>query len=150
MQTRSLSVLFVGLLVAADNPKDAKQADLKKLQGTWTATTIEYNGEKVLGNLVKELVVVVKDDRLTVKGQDPEVEKYPKATLMLDPTTTPKILDVTIAAGNEKDTKFEAIYEVTDDEWKVCLKPGGKERPAKFESKADSGDALIVFKREKE
>jgi hypothetical protein len=37
---------------------------------------------------------------------------------------------------------------VDKDEWKLCLKPFGKERPSKFESKADSGDVLIIFKRD--
>ncbi len=148
MKTRCLAVLAVGLLLAAD-AKDTKKKDLDKLQGTWTASAIEYNGEKVLGDLVKELKVVVKDDTLTVKGEDPEVTKYGKATLKIDPATTPKVVDVSITGGDEKGTTFEAIYEVDKDEWKLCLKPFGKERPAKFESKADSGDVLIVFQREK-
>jgi uncharacterized protein (TIGR03067 family) len=146
MKTRCLAVLAVGLLLAAD-AKDDKKKELDKLQGTWTATTIEYNGEKVLGGGVKELTVVVEGDKLTVKGEDEEVKKYGKATLTIDPSTTPKILDVSITSGDEKGTKFEAIYEVDKDEWKLCLKPFGKERPAKFESK--DGDVLIVFKREK-
>ena len=146
MKTRCLAVLAVGLLLAAD-AKDDKKKELDKLQGNWTATTIEYNGEKVLGGGVKELTVVVEGDKLTVKGEDEEVKKYGKATLTIDPSTTPKILDVSITSGDEKGTKFEAIYEVDKDEWKLCLKPFGKERPAKFESK--DGDVLIVFKREK-
>jgi uncharacterized protein (TIGR03067 family) len=148
MKTRWLAVLAVGLLLGAD-AKDAKKKDLDKLQGTWTATTIEYNGEKVLGGLIKELKVVVEGDKLTIKGEDPEVTKFGKATLKIDPTTTPKVVDVSITSGDEKGTTFEAIYEVDKDEWKMCLKPAGKERPAKFESKADSGDVLIVFQREK-
>ena len=149
MKTRCLPLLVIGLLLAADAPTDAKKKDLDKLQGTWTASTIEYNGEKVLGGVVKELKVVVEGDTLTVKGEDEEVKKYGKATLKIDPATTPKVVDVSITTGDEKGTTFEAIYAVEKDEWKLCLKPFGKERPAKFESKADSGDVLIVFQREK-
>jgi uncharacterized protein (TIGR03067 family) len=148
MKTRCLAVLAVGLLIAAD-ANDAKKKDLDKLKGTWAATTIEYNGEKVLGGTVKELKVVIDGDTLTVKGEDEEVKKYGKATLKIDPTTTPKLIDVSFTTGDEKGTKFEGIYEVDKDEWKLCLKPFGKERPAKFESKADSGDVLVVFQREK-
>jgi uncharacterized protein (TIGR03067 family) len=149
MKTRCLTVLAIGLLLGADDAKDSKKKDLDQLKGTWTAKSVEYNGENVLGNGIKELTVVIDGDTLTIKGQDPEVEKYPKAKLTIDPTTTPKIMDITITKGDEKDTKFETIYEVSKDEWKVCVKPTGKERPAKFESKGDSGDVLIVFKREK-
>ncbi|HKI31111.1 MAG TPA: TIGR03067 domain-containing protein [Gemmataceae bacterium] len=144
MKTRCLALLVIGLLLAADDPK---KKDLDKLQGTWIASSIEYNGEKVLGD--KELKVVIEGDKLTVKSEDTEASKYGTATLKIDPSTTPKIMDVSIIKGDEKGTTFEAIYDVDKDEWKLCLKPTGKERPAKFESKADSGDVLIVFKREK-
>jgi uncharacterized protein (TIGR03067 family) len=147
MKTRCLALLVVGLLLAADAPKDAKKKDLDKLQGTWTASSVEYNGDKVLGD--KEFKVVIEGDKLTVKSEAAEVSKYGTATLKIDPTTTPKIMDVSIIKGDEKGTTFEAIYDVDKDEWKVCLKPFGKERPGKFESKGDSGDVLIVFKREK-
>jgi uncharacterized protein (TIGR03067 family) len=149
MKTRCLAMLAVALLLAAADPKDAKKKDLDKLQGTWIASTIEYNGEKVLGDLVKELKVVVEGDSMTIKSEAEEVAKYGKATLKIDPSTTPKIVDVSITKGDEKGTTFEAIYAVDKDEWKLCLKPFGKERPAKFESKGDGGDVLIVFKREK-
>jgi len=150
VKIRCLAPLVMVLLLAADQPKDAVKKDLDALRGAWTASTLEYNGEKVLGDLVKELKVVVEGDTLTIRSEAPEVRKYGKATLKLDPTTTPKIMDVSITKGDEKGTAFEAIYEVDKDEWKLCLKPFGKERPAKFESKADSGDVLIVFRREKE
>jgi uncharacterized protein (TIGR03067 family) len=146
MKTCCLPLLAIGLLLAADNPK---KKDLDKLQGTWAAATIEYNGEKVLGDLVKDLKVVVDGDTMTIKSEAPEVEKYGKATLKIDPSTMPKVVDVSITKGDEKGRTFEAIYEVDKDEWRLCLKPFGRERPAKFESKADSGDVLIVFKREK-
>jgi uncharacterized protein (TIGR03067 family) len=149
MKTTALTLLAVGLLLAADDAKDARKKELDQLQGTWSATTIEYNGDKVLGDVVKELTVVVEGDTLSVKSESPELEKYGKATLKLDPATTPKIVDIRITRGDEKGTTFEAIYELNKDEWKLCVKPFGKERPAKFESKADSGDVLVVFQREK-
>ncbi len=143
-----LVVLAAGLLVAAD-ARDDKTKDLDKLKGTWVARSVEYNGENQLGGVIKELKVVIEGDTLTVKGEDEEVKKYPKAKLKLDPTTTPKVIDVTVSSGDEKGTTFEGIYEIGKDGWKLCLKPFGKERPAKFESKADSGDVLIVVRREK-
>jgi uncharacterized protein (TIGR03067 family) len=148
-KSRCLALLVVGFLVAADDPKDAKKKDLDKLQGSWIAANIEYNGEKVLGDNVKELKIVFEGDALTLKSDASEVEKYGKATIKLDPSTTPKTFDVTISKGDEKGTTFEGIYELDKDELKLCLKPFAKERPAKFESKADSGDVLIILKREK-
>ena len=35
------------------------------------------------------------------------------------------------------------------DEWKLCVKPFAKERPAKFETTAGGNEVLVVFRREK-
>jgi uncharacterized protein (TIGR03067 family) len=149
MKARCLALLAVGLLLAADDPKDAKKKDLDRLQGTWAAASVEYNGDKVEADLVKNLTIVLDGDTMTIKGESAEVKKYGKATLKIDPTTTPKIIDITISAGDEKGTTFEGIYEVDKDAWKLCVKLAGKERPTKFESKADTQDVLAVFKRAK-
>jgi len=149
MKTRLLVVLAASLLLAADNPKDAKKKDLDRLQGTWTASSVEYNGDKVEADIVKNLKVVIEGDKMTIKGDSTEVEKYKKATIKIDPTTTPKIMDVTLTGGDDKGTTMEGIYEVEKDEWKLCVKPFQKERPTKFESKGDGGEVLAVFKREK-
>jgi uncharacterized protein (TIGR03067 family) len=147
MKTRCLAVLAVCLLLAADD-KDAKKKDLDRLQGTWTASSVEYDGNAAEG-AAKDLKVVIEGDKMTAKSDSAEVQKYGKATLKIDPSTTPKIMDITITGGDEKGTTFECIYEVDKDEWKLCLKPFAKERPAKFESKPDSGQVLVVFKRDK-
>ncbi len=149
MMTRCLAVLAVALLLGADQAKDAQKKALDQLQGTWTASSVEYAGEKVGGDVVKGLTLVVEGDKMTIKGESAELEKYGKATLKIDPTTTPKLMDVTITHGDEKGTTFEGIYEVDKDEWKLCVKLAGKERPAKLESAAGSQDVLVVFKREK-
>ena len=149
MKSRCLALLAIGLLLAADAPKDAKKKDLDKLQGTWTASGVEYGGDKVESDIVKNLTVVIDGDKMTIKGDSAEVEKYGKATLKIDPTTTPKIMDVSITGGDEKGTTFEGIYELGKDEWKLCVVLAGKERPAKFESRAGTQEVLVVFKREK-
>ena len=149
MKPRCLVLLAAGLLLAADKPSDAKKKDLDRLQGTWIAASVEYNGEKVEADIVKNLKVVIDGGKMTIKGDSTELEKYGKATLKIDPTTTPKIIDVTLTSGDDKGTTFEGIYELGKDEWKLCVKPFNKERPAKLESKGDGGEVLVVFQREK-
>jgi uncharacterized protein (TIGR03067 family) len=148
MKACCLIVLTAGLLLAAE-AKDARQKELAKLKGTWKATTLEYNGQNLLGDTIKDLKVAVEGDKMTIKGEGEELKKYPTATLKIDPGTTPKVMDVTIAAGSEKGTTFEGIYELKGDEWKACVKLG-KDRPTKLESEAGSNTVLVVFKREKE
>ncbi len=149
MKTRCLALLVIGLLLAADDPKDAKKKDLGQLKGTWTASSIEYAGEKVESDIIKGLTVVIDGDKMTIKGDSAEIEKYGKATLKIDPTTTPKVIDISITGGDEKGTTFEGIYEVGKDELKLCVALAGKERPTKFESRAGTQEVLAVFKREK-
>jgi uncharacterized protein (TIGR03067 family) len=149
MKTRCLALLAVGLLLAADDPKAAGKKDLDQLQGTWTAARVEYNGEKADGDVVKGLKVVIDGDKMTVQAESPDLEKYGKMALKLDATTAPKLMDITVTAGDEKGTTFEAIYAVDKDQWKLCLKPFAKERPAKFETSAGGNEVLVVFEREK-
>ncbi len=149
MKTRCLIVLAASLLLAADNPKDAKKKDLDRLQGTWAPASIEYNGDKVEADIIKGLTVVIDGEKMTIKGDSTEVEKYKKATIRIDPSTTPKIMDVTLTSGDDKGTTMEGIYEVDKDEWKLCVKLFAKERPAKFESKGEGNVVLAVFKGEK-
>ena len=69
MKTRCLALLADRPAPGRRHAKDAKKKDLDKLQGTWAASTIEYNGEKVLGDLVKDLKVVVEGDSMTIKSE---------------------------------------------------------------------------------
>src|SRR5262245_23871401 len=102
MKARCLALLAVVLLVAADDPKDAKKKDLERLQGTWAVASIEYNGTKVSDDKVNEMKVTIDGDKLSVKSEAEEVSKYGKMTLTIDPTTTPKIMDIEVKTGDEK------------------------------------------------
>jgi uncharacterized protein (TIGR03067 family) len=142
-------VLAVVLLVAADAPKeDPGKKELEKLNGAWTTASIEYNG-KQHEELAKQLRFVFKGDTATVEGSAAVRKEYAKLTFKLDPSTTPKLLDLTVLAGVQKDAVMEGIYEMKDDELKICLKVLGKERPTEFASPAGASIALLVLKREK-
>ena len=142
-------VVLASLLLAAKGPEEKKKSDQQKLQGTWTAKSIEYDGEQVLGDNLKDLQMVISGNKLTVKGEGQDIEKYAKLTFKIDPATTPKIMDVTVTAGDEKGTVLEGIYELKGDELKLCVRIIGKDRPAEFKSMGGSQTALAVFKRHK-
>jgi len=149
MKAHLILVLAAGSLLAADGPGDSKKSDQKKLQGTWTAKSIEYGGEQVLGDNLKDLQIVIAGNKLSVKGESSDLDKYAKLTFKIDPGTTPKIIDVTISAGDEKGTVFEGIYELKGDKLKLCVQMFGKDRPGEFKSKSGSQTALAVFERPK-
>ena len=65
----------------------------------------------------------------------------------LDPTKKPKEVDETITTGPNKGKTYQAIYEIDDEQHKICFAAAGKDRPAAFSS--SSGQLLQVWKREK-
>jgi uncharacterized protein (TIGR03067 family) len=71
----------------------------------------------------------------------------------MDPSTTPKILDLKALLDEGPLTKgsvVEAIYKLDGDDLTIALYIGeGKKRPEKFESEKESMVIVVTLKREK-
>jgi uncharacterized protein (TIGR03067 family) len=148
MILRPLLLVTIGLVLTADDPKDLAKKDLAKLQGTWTTASLIYNGKDLSNDGKLKLKFSIKDDKGTIEGNDQVKKEYATITFKLDPSTSPRCVDMTIDAGVQKDTVIEGIYELKDDEFKICAKVLGKERPLKFESTEGSSIVVIVLKRD--
>jgi uncharacterized protein (TIGR03067 family) len=148
MRQFGLAVLAVGFLVGADDREAAKsraiQAELKKFEGTWRTHQVEAEGKVIP-------IEGLQSDRLILKG-DRFTTKTPRGSLsgvfQVDPTTTPKTIDVTFTDGPAKGKTHEGIYELESDTYKVCMAHPGKPRPTEFVTRPCSGDFLQVLKRE--
>jgi uncharacterized protein (TIGR03067 family) len=136
-------VAAIGRLSAAD--EDAKK-DLKALQGTWKVTKLTFDGKDAPEDVVKKMVCTIKDDTYTMKDGD----KKESGTLKLDPTEKPKTIDFVIKEGDDKGKTQHGIYTLDGDNLKICMAKPGKDRPKELSSKEDSGNILVVLKREKE
>lgn len=77
-----------------------------------------------------------------------ELEKL-QGKFTVDPSKSPKTIDVTITEGDNKDKTMKGIYEIDGDNYKVCYAPFGKDRPKEFSSKGEEGLVLSVWKRDK-
>jgi uncharacterized protein (TIGR03067 family) len=143
------SLLIILGSVVADEASDAVDREVKKLEGTWTTTALTYNGKDVLAEGKSSFNFVFKGTEATVEGNDAIKKDYAKIRVKLDVTTKPKIMDITVAGGIQKDAVIEGIYELKDDELKICAKVFGNERPAEFASPDNSSVVLLVLKREK-
>ena len=87
---------------------------------------------------------------MTVEGDGKVRKEYAKLALKLDPTTTPKCVDMTVAGGIQKDVVMEGIYELKGDELRLCIKVlGNKERPGEFTSPDGASIVLLKLKRQK-
>ena len=107
------------------------------------------NGNEEGGD--KEVFVQFKGRKLIVTDDGKEMEFFEVATL--DPSTTPKLLDLKALVDMgpiTKGTVYEAIYKVDGDDLSLAIYFGeGKKRPEKFESAAFSEIAVVKLKREK-
>jgi uncharacterized protein (TIGR03067 family) len=149
MTPKVLPIFALALLLAADDPKGAAKKDLEKLQGTWTTVSLKYNGKDFNSEGKGKLRFGFKGDQATVEASDEIKREYAKVNFKLEPGTKPCCVDMTIAAGTQKDAVIEGIYELKGDEFKLCAKVFGKERPAEFASPEGSSIVLLVLRRDK-
>src|SRR5947209_9527278 len=126
----------------ADDKADVEK-ELKKFQGTWTFESVETGGREIPAAEFKGITVTFEGDKYTVKKGDTVIHA---ATQKLDPSKSPKTLDVTVAEGPNKGAVMLGIYEISGDTLKVCFDPEGRKRPAQFKSAAGS-QTLVVHKR---
>jgi uncharacterized protein (TIGR03067 family) len=144
MLCKTMAFVGVALLVGAVAAKpDDKKKDEDTIQGTWQAVSMEYLGQKMPEENVKQLkLVFAADSKLTLVRGENEL----KGTYRLD--ATKKVKEVNLKAEGEKG--LLAIYKLDSDELTICGVPDGDgDRPTEFTTNAATKNRLIVFKREK-
>jgi len=155
MMTRTLlaclavsSVVGLGLVRAAD---DAKEAAIKKdrtaLQGTWQAISYALDGQKASAEDMKKIKLVIDAEGKSSAQRDGKT--FIASTIKLDPTKTPKAIDMTYTEGEIQGKPALGIYKIEGDLLTICRVAPGMDRPAEFSSKPGSGYTLMTYKREK-
>jgi uncharacterized protein (TIGR03067 family) len=127
----------------ADDKADVER-EFKQFQGTWTFESVAAGGKEVPAAEFKGITVTFEGDTYTVKKGDEVIQA---AKQKLDPSKSPKTLDVTVVEGANKGTVIPGIYEISGDTLKVCFDPEGKKRPAEFKTASGSQTTLVVHKR---
>jgi uncharacterized protein (TIGR03067 family) len=145
---KDLALLLGG--VRADEEEGDKAEAVKqewgKLNGTWEVVRSTSDGEEVSLPRKVKLALTLKDGKYTFRQGDEVIEE---GTVKIDPTTTPKSMEISAATGPDKGKTFRSIYEVKGDTQRVCEAPPGKPRPKAFGAKEGSGHTLITYKRVK-
>lgn len=134
------------LLLVAPSLADARE-ELKQMQGKWKVTKLVIDGQpgpkEALG-----AAVTIKGDTLTVTLKRPDGKEETRSmTMHLDPTRTPKQIDMKPA----RDVPALGIYELKGNTLTICGAdpPKSKDRPARFESKKGEHRVLFVLTRVK-
>jgi len=129
--------------VLEDDKADlAKEA--KKFQGAWTIESSVTGGTEIPGDQLKGFIVIYEGDKHTVKMGDKVIQI---GTQKIDPSKSPKTIDVTMADGPNKGKAMLGIYKFDGDTMTACFDPQGKKRPTEFKSETGSENFVNVHKR---
>ena len=137
--------------VAGPGQGDPPQGDLDKLRGTWLTVSLVNDGktlvdEKTPPKSGPATKLVYDGNKWMIRVGDKAVAG---GVFTIEPTKTPKQIDILDETGTKNDKTKLGIYELDGDTYKYCLAPAGKPRPTVFASKPGSGHSLGVSKREK-
>src|SRR5688572_21941492 len=122
LRVAALCLVLLAFLARARADEAAAKKEVARLQGTWQATALTFNGKDFLAGGKQGFQFVIKGDEAVVRGDDAVQREYARLKLKLDTSTTPKIVDLTITAGSQQNATLEGIYELKDDEFKLCVK----------------------------
>lgn len=137
------------LALAADPISDAGMKELKALEGEWYLERLDAEGRMNLINPNDPANRPV----ITIKGADWKISNNDQkiGVTLIDPTVTPKLIDLKIPDGDAKPNLREGIYRVEEDRLFICLYVGGaKERPANFDRAGSDQTVQAVLVRKKD
>ena len=103
-------------------------------------------GKEIPAGDLKEFILTFEGEKHTLKKGDEVIQV---GTQKIDPSKSPKTIDVTMTEGPNKGAVMLGIYEIDADTLKVCFDPKGKKRPTEFKSAAGSENFVNVHKRVK-
>lgn len=140
-----MRLLLLPMLVLLTAAGPEKSKDDAKLEGTWLVVAVEANGKAIPAEFLEKRheTLTFKDGKMTQKTAKPEENT---GSYKVDSTKEPKTIDL-VAESNKKKSSV-GIYELRDDTLRLCLRPGGNERPKEFSAAAGSGCVLITLKRQ--
>ena len=95
----------------ADDPK-AKTPE-SALEGAWTLTSLEDNGDKVSEEVLTSASMVMKGNKYTFKMLDDKMQlQTEEGTLKVDAAKKPATIDLDISSGESKGKKQLGIYQL--------------------------------------
>ena len=107
--------LLVGLGIAAGTPEEVAKVERQRLQGTWVAVAVEYDGKAV--EPFRGANVSFAGDVVTLRADG----KEQKGTYTLDPTQRPKAIDLALAGPGGKKEIARGRYRLRGNDLTLCV-----------------------------
>jgi uncharacterized protein (TIGR03067 family) len=120
-----------------------KANDLEKLQGTWTITTLEMDGQRMPAGMLGEATITIAGARFTTTGMGAAYG----GRVEVDANASPRQIDLVFTSGPPAGMTNPAIYELDGDTMRLCISTRGARRPKTFAAPAGSGYALETLVR---
>jgi uncharacterized protein (TIGR03067 family) len=134
-------VLLATLLSAAALSAQDKRDDARKaFQGTWTIVHTK-KGDDTDKEPVTAPTVVGDGDKYRIKAGDKVVEE---GTFTIDPSKSPKHIEVAATVGMDKGKKWHGVYELKGDTLRAVVGPTDKDRPTKFDNPTEGVRAFTL------
>jgi uncharacterized protein (TIGR03067 family) len=130
---------------AFQSAEERVQREEEKLAGTWQVVSVEADGQAVPAQQFRGLRMTFKAGKFTAqKGQGDRQE----GTYKLDPSKSPKQIDISRKDGPAAGRNQLAIYSLTGNTLKICSGGSDKERPDGFETRGKEGRVLMTLRRQ--
>jgi uncharacterized protein (TIGR03067 family) len=124
----------------------AVRRDLQQLQGDWVLVSSEILNAPEPPDVVRTYRRTITDNTYVIYRRDRNGLQVIRGVITLDPSQTPKAVDVILTEGPGKGSKLLGIYKIEGDLHTVCVKQAG-ERPTDFDSGQGS---VLVWTRARE
>lgn len=137
------------LAMAADPISEAGMKELKALEGEWYLERLDAEGKMNLINPndpASRPVITIKGPNWKISNSDQTI-----VVALIDPSVTPRLIDLKIPDGDAKPNLREGIYRVEDERLFICLYVGAaRERPANFDRAGSDQTVQAVLVRKKD
>jgi len=139
-----LIALTMALLCGVAHARDEAAKESEKLAGTWQTTSAVNEGEKMPDEQASRIVLVFTGEKFEVSNGG---KSMMKGTFTIDPSKTPKTIDMKSTSGKHQGKTTPGIYELDGDSLKICMVPPDEQRPKKLNDTAKNGGMFMMCKR---
>jgi uncharacterized protein (TIGR03067 family) len=138
-------------MAAPVTDKDPVKEEMKRLQGRWMPVYVEKERKPIPPEGLEDLMdleIVVEGDKVILK-EDGQLKEGWKVTFTIDPTKSPRTIDLSISVEDTMPETSLGIYKISGDTLEISILPPTKEpeRPTEFVTNPGGKNLLWRFKR---